>query len=92
MKKLKARSSIKINAVLDRHGPIWQANFYDHSLRKDADRITLARYVVANPFRAKLVDKVCARIIPDSPPDLLTYRKQSIQRLLRLHPITFDLL
>ncbi len=34
---------------------IWQAGFYDHALRRDEDLPAVARYIVANPLRAGLV-------------------------------------
>jgi len=37
---------------------IWQAGFHDHALRKEEDIEGTARYIVANPLRAKLVDKI----------------------------------
>ena len=39
-------------------GKIWQAGFYDHALRKEEDIQGIARYIVANPLRAGLVDKI----------------------------------
>jgi putative transposase len=38
--------------------PIWQRGYYDHALRQEEDVQTLARYIVANPQRAGLVDKI----------------------------------
>lgn len=38
--------------------PIWQHGFYDHALRKEEDIHELARYIVANPIRAGLVNSV----------------------------------
>lgn len=37
---------------------IWQPGFYDHGIRNDEKLITVARYIVANPIRAGLVEKV----------------------------------
>lgn len=37
---------------------IWQAGFHDHALRREEDLATVARYVVANPVRAGLVQRV----------------------------------
>jgi putative transposase len=54
----KGRSARAINRLAGHLGPIWQPNFYDHALRSEADLIALARYVVANPLRAGLVDKL----------------------------------
>ena len=38
--------------------PIWQPNYHDHAVRRDEDLRALARYVVANPMRAGLVDRI----------------------------------
>ena len=55
VQSIKSVSAHRINQALRRTGRIWQANFHDHALRKDEDVISVARYVVANPLRAKLV-------------------------------------
>jgi len=35
-----------------------QRSFYDHILRKDEDVMAVARYIIANPVRAGIVDEV----------------------------------
>jgi len=37
---------------------IWNAGFYDHAIRADEDLANVARYIVANPLRAGLVNRV----------------------------------
>jgi putative transposase len=37
---------------------VWQRGFYDHALRSDEDVMSVARYIIANPVRAGLVDRV----------------------------------
>jgi putative transposase len=37
---------------------IWQAGFYDRAIRRDEDVLRVARYIVANPIRARLVASV----------------------------------
>lgn len=37
---------------------IWQRGFHDHALRADEDVAGVARYIVANPLRAGLCDKI----------------------------------
>ncbi len=37
---------------------LWQKGFHDHAVRKEEDMPALARYVVANPVRAGLVERV----------------------------------
>ncbi|WP_139556692.1 REP-associated tyrosine transposase [Methylotetracoccus oryzae] len=39
-------------------GTIWQRGFHDHAVRRDEDLLTIARYVVANPLRAGLVQRL----------------------------------
>jgi REP element-mobilizing transposase RayT len=39
-------------------GPVWQSGYHDHALRKEEDLVHLARYVVANPVRAGLVERL----------------------------------
>jgi len=52
VKLLKGRSARAIGAA------IWQPNYYDHGLRHDEDLRKIARYIVANPLRAKLVAQI----------------------------------
>jgi REP element-mobilizing transposase RayT len=37
---------------------LWQKGYYDHLIRDEEDLINSARYIVANPLRAKLVTSV----------------------------------
>ena len=37
---------------------IWQGGFHDHAVRQEEDLVALARYIVANPLRAGLVERV----------------------------------
>jgi len=37
---------------------VWQANYYDHAVRQDEDLRKMARYIVANPLRANLVERI----------------------------------
>jgi hypothetical protein len=39
-------------------GNIWQRGFFDRAIRKDDDLLGIARYIVANPLRAGIVDSV----------------------------------
>lgn len=52
IKVVKSKISLKLGQ------PIWQAGYYDHAIRKDEDIQAVARYIVANPIRAGLVNKV----------------------------------
>ena len=37
---------------------VWQANYFDHAVRKDEAMRKMARYIVANPLRANLVERM----------------------------------
>lgn len=51
----KSRSSRALRQHLGGNGSVWQSGYYDHRLRHDEDRLAQARYIVANPLRAGLV-------------------------------------
>lgn len=55
---LKGRSARAINRYAGTEGPLWQSAFYDHALRAEKDLQGVARYIVANPLRARLVAKL----------------------------------
>ena len=38
--------------------PIWQKGYHDHALRQEESIKDVARYIVANPLRAKLVSRL----------------------------------
>ena len=52
VRRFKARVSLQLGTS------VWQRGFYDHALRKGEDLVGVARYVVANPVRAGLVQRV----------------------------------
>ena len=58
IKSLKGRSARSIYECLRRSGRVWQQSFHDHGVRDDEDLRMLARYVVANPLRAGLVERL----------------------------------
>ena len=37
---------------------LWQKGFHDHALRRDEDMVAMARYIVANPLRAGLAQRL----------------------------------
>ena len=55
---VKRISSLKIARWRGQPGGIWQSGFYDHALREEEDVRQAARYVVANPLRAGLTDRL----------------------------------
>ncbi|WP_415764597.1 REP-associated tyrosine transposase [Pseudomonas sp. ZB1P45] len=58
MQKTKSLSTRSVNMSCGRRGSLWQQGYYDRALRRDEDLVKLARYVVANPLRAGLVEKL----------------------------------
>ena len=58
MQTLKSRSAIALNQVRGSTGPVWQKGYHDRAVRTEEDLRTLGRYVVANPLRAGLVDRL----------------------------------
>jgi REP element-mobilizing transposase RayT len=55
MKSLATRSMIAKNL---RRGPVWQQGYMDRAIRREADLLPVARYIVANPLRAGLVEHI----------------------------------
>ena len=58
VRRFKSRSSRAFKQRFDWPGPLWQKNFHDRALRRDDDVAAAARYVLCNPIRAGLVDRV----------------------------------
>lgn len=58
MNVAKGRSAVAVNRLLGRAGSVWQRGYHDHALRREEDMLAIARYVIANPLRAKLVEHV----------------------------------
>jgi len=48
----------KAKASLILHQRIWQRGFHDHVLRDEDDVRDIARYIIANPLRAGLAERV----------------------------------
>jgi len=57
IRRVKGLSSHRIGRLTGRHW-LWQKGFHDHAARRDEDIQNLARYVVANPLRAGLVNRL----------------------------------
>lgn len=55
---VKSVSAHALNRQLESRGPIWQKGFHDHALRREEDVRWAARYIIANPVRAGLVESV----------------------------------
>jgi len=58
MCRIKSRSSLAINRTLGLKGQLWQKGYHDRAVREDEDVKHMARYVVQNPIRAGLVQRV----------------------------------
>jgi len=58
VKTLKARSALTINRYMCKQGSLWQRAYFDRAARKDEDIHQIARYIVANPLRAGLVQEI----------------------------------
>jgi putative transposase len=57
MRRFKSLSAKSINRIKGTPGrTIWQPGFHDHALRRDEDMRQIARYIIANPMRAGLVE------------------------------------
>jgi putative transposase len=59
VRSVKGRSAFEIGRFRRTRGPVWEVGFHDHAVRKEEDLPNLARYVVRNPIRAGLVQRVC---------------------------------
>lgn len=58
LQAFKSRTAHAINFARGCCGPVWQAGFYDHRLRCDEDLRAQAMYVIANPLRQGLVERI----------------------------------
>jgi REP element-mobilizing transposase RayT len=56
MRAIKGRSARKLNVLLNRHGPFWQDESFDHVLRSNESVAEKMEYICQNPVRAGLVD------------------------------------
>jgi len=55
IRRVKGRSSFRINQIRQSSGPIWQTGFHDRAVRAEESLETLGNYVIHNPVRAGLV-------------------------------------
>lgn len=58
MHAFKGVSAKHINQYIGTKGKCWQSSYHDHAVRKEEDLTNIARYIVANPLRANLAEKV----------------------------------
>jgi REP element-mobilizing transposase RayT len=57
-RRVKGKSAFRINSHLGCYSKVWQKGFHDHAIRKDEDIKAVARYIIANPLHAGLVENV----------------------------------
>lgn len=57
-RRLKSSSSLALNRLQGRRGALWQAGFYDHAVRTDASLRKHALYILGNPVRAGLTERI----------------------------------
>ncbi|MNG81741.1 Transposase IS200 like protein [compost metagenome] len=58
MRRVKSRSTMMVNRYQGRNGRLWQKGFHDRALRREEDVQAVARYIVMNPRRAGLVERI----------------------------------
>jgi len=58
IREVKSRSAKSFNRHTGRTGPLWQTSFHDRALRREENVVAAARYVVGNPLRAGLVERL----------------------------------
>jgi REP element-mobilizing transposase RayT len=56
--RMKARSARAVNRLRGEKRPVWASAWHDQAVRKNEDLRSVARYIVANPLRAGLVQSV----------------------------------
>uniref|UniRef100_UPI002AB1AD14 REP-associated tyrosine transposase n=1 Tax=Pseudomonas kulmbachensis TaxID=3043408 RepID=UPI002AB1AD14 len=59
IQRTKSLSTKAVNLSSVRQISLWQNGFHDRALRREEDLVKIARYVVANPLRLGLVEKLC---------------------------------
>ena len=58
MQRFKSRSARAVNQARGSSGRLWQTGFHDRALRREENVLAVARYIIANPLRAGLVERV----------------------------------
>ncbi|MEH6579432.1 MAG: transposase [Amphritea sp.] len=56
--RFKANSARALNRARGCNYAVWQRGYYDRALRPNESELETARYIVANPLRAKLVEDI----------------------------------
>ncbi|WP_201018893.1 REP-associated tyrosine transposase [Pseudomonas cichorii] len=58
MRRVKSGSSRAVMAAVGADSQVWQKGYHDRAVRREEDLRSIARYIVANPLRAGLVNRV----------------------------------
>jgi putative transposase len=58
MNRINSCCAIAINKVLCRNSRVWQGAYHDHALRDQEQLYSAIRYVLSNPIRAGIVEKL----------------------------------
>ena len=58
VKRVKSRSTLTINRACRTRGAFWQCGYHDRAARAEEDLIKIARYIIGNPLRAGLVERI----------------------------------
>jgi putative transposase len=58
MHSIKSYTAKEINNTLSKDGKIWQDGYYEHTIRDEKDCMVKLRYLLENPVRKGLVEKV----------------------------------
>ncbi|MCV4340119.1 REP-associated tyrosine transposase [Pseudomonas capsici] len=58
MRRVKSGSSRAVIVAGSVQSRVWQKGYHDRTVRREEDLRSIARYIVANPLRAGLVQKV----------------------------------
>ncbi|MFJ2677682.1 REP-associated tyrosine transposase [Pseudomonas sivasensis] len=58
VRRIKSRSTLVINQRRQSKERVWQPGYHDRAVRADDDLRKMARYIIANPLRAGLVERV----------------------------------
>ena len=58
MQQVKSRSTLAINQACGTKGAFWQNGYHDRAARAEEDLVKIACYIIANPLRAGLVERI----------------------------------
>jgi len=58
IQNVKSFSARRVSEILGSNKRVWQPAFYDRAIRREEDLEAVARYIVANPLRAGIVESV----------------------------------